>query len=649
MSQQNSATLSYRAEIDGLRAVAVASVFLYHAQFILNDKVWFEGGILGVDIFFVISGYFIARIIFSELFKNGSFSFKNFYEKRARRILPMLFVVILASIPFAWLKLLPSDFVEYAESSLSALFFVSNIFFYTNTTEYGTASALLKPLLHTWSLGVEVQFYLAFPVLSLLAFKAFRQHCWIFFIVVTVLSLLLADAYSAQNQSMTYYLPFTRLWQFTLGSLLAYHELKYRSSTPHILKHLLAVLGLALTLYSIIFFDHNTPHPSFHTLIPMIGVALMIAFVSEADVVGKILGSKPFVWLGLISYSAYLWHFPIFAFSRMGDDPTNFDKLLWIALTIVLSIPSYHLIENPFRKNIISRKKVVTFICLCLSAISLHSIYILWNFVDKNIEDNARVHANSLLDKGAFLNAWKEQALNEQHLTNFDEQKTKKVLIVGNSHGVDFFRVLQAAPIYHDIDFGLISQNPNTGNYELYCFYRDIVEKQQPCGNKNTVFEDVRAKFDKADLIILKTRWSDADILVLEDLIDTLHQAGKKIIVAGNSFEQQEKIPLREFVRANQRRPNKNELTALERTVFETAEHEKVDKIDAKLREISARKHVPFLETKDLFCDYPAKTCKIFSPDGFLLLWDYGHLSVKGADYVGHLLPNKKWAHDLLK
>ena len=157
--------LSYRTEVDGLRAVAVASVILYHAQMVVFGSDWFEGGYIGVDVFFVISGYLITRIILSELYETGDFNFIKFYERRARRILPMLFVVIVVSVPFAWKKLLPIDFFEYAESVLASLLFSSNFFFYFSATEYGAGSALFKPLLHTWSLGVEEQFYIVFPIL----------------------------------------------------------------------------------------------------------------------------------------------------------------------------------------------------------------------------------------------------------------------------------------------------------------------------------------------------------------------------------------------------------------------------------------------------------------------------------------------------
>jgi len=356
VNQVNSSKLSYRAEIDGLRAIAVVSVILYHAQMVLFGRDWFEGGFIGVDIFFVISGYLITRIILSELESKGSFSFINFYERRARRILPMLFVVIFASVPYAWQKLLPSDFVEYARSILASLFFGSNFFFYLRTTEYGADSALLKPFLHTWSLGVEEQFYLIFPILALVAFRYLRNHFLTILLGLSLLSLLFAELMEVRNVDLNFYLPFSRFWELAVGSILAYRELYYKPSNEGFASKSLPMLGLCLIAYSILFFDGKTPHPSFHTLIPIIGALLIIGFASNDELIGKVLGSKPFVWVGLISYSAYLWHFPIFAFSRMGvKSLALYDKFELILLTIVLSSLSYILIERPFRKVVRSR------------------------------------------------------------------------------------------------------------------------------------------------------------------------------------------------------------------------------------------------------------------------------------------------------
>ena len=359
-------SIDRRPEIDGLRAIAVLVIILYHAKIVLFGRDWFEGGYIGVDIFFVISGYLISRIILEELFKTGSFSFLKFYERRARRILPMLFTVMLVTFPFAWKYLLPANFLEYSKSILSAVLFSSNFFFYFVTTEYGAASALLKPFLHTWSLGVEEQFYIVFPIILVLFYKFLKKHVFILFSAMFLLSLLFSNAMSMQNISLNFYLPMSRFWELLVGSILAYFELKRGRVQNRIANIIFPIVGFYLIVYSILFFEAKTPHPGLITLIPIIGSAFIIAFSSKEDFVGRVLGSKPFIGIGLISYSVYLWHFPIFAFSRIGSSaPSNYDKVYWIALTFVLSIISYFVIEQPFRNRKLISSRVLI-ICLTL-------------------------------------------------------------------------------------------------------------------------------------------------------------------------------------------------------------------------------------------------------------------------------------------
>jgi len=354
-------SLQYRSEIDGLRAIAVIAVIIYHAKIVIFGRDWFEGGFIGVDIFFVISGYLITRIILLELFEKNSLSFLYFYERRARRILPVLLIVILVSLPFAWHSLLPVDFVEYSKSILSAMFFGSNVFFYYATTEYGTDSALLKPFLHTWSLGVEEQYYLLFPFLLLLIYRFARQHLQTVFLILLLLSLLFSEMMVARDPELAFYLPMSRFWELLVGSILAHVELKYGYRKSRLAAQLFPVIGFYLIIHSILFFNETVPHPSFYTVLPVLGVALIIGFSSGKDLIGRILGSKPFVSTGLISYSLYLWHFPVFAFSRMeGGSITNHDKFTWIVLTVVLSVVSYFAIEKPFRnKKLVSKKYLV--------------------------------------------------------------------------------------------------------------------------------------------------------------------------------------------------------------------------------------------------------------------------------------------------
>jgi peptidoglycan/LPS O-acetylase OafA/YrhL len=271
--------ITYRPEIDGLRAIAVGAVILYHAQITVFGHYLFKGGFIGVDIFFVISGYLITSIILKELLTNGSFLFKHFYERRIRRILPALIFVMLVSLPFAWIYLLPSSFVDFSKSILYSLGFSSNFYFHYSDQQYAAESGLLKPFLHTWSLSVEEQYYIIFPIVLLIVFKYFRQYLIHILILGFIISLGLADWASRNYPSFSFYVFPTRVWELLAGSILAYFEINngHRSKNKT-LNLILPTIGLLLIGNSILFFNDKIFHPSFYTLSPIIGVCLIIWF-----------------------------------------------------------------------------------------------------------------------------------------------------------------------------------------------------------------------------------------------------------------------------------------------------------------------------------------------------------------------------------
>lgn len=337
--------MKYRSEIDGLRAVAVIPVILFHAGF-----EFFSGGFIGVDVFFVISGYLITTIIHDEI-KNSSFSIVSFYERRARRILPALFFVMMVCVPFAWLWLLPSQYKDFSRSIVAVNLFSSNILFWRESG-YFAAAAELKPLLHTWSLAVEEQFYLVFP-LFLLLFRKFRDKFLLILLMVIVLLSLVASEYAAKNDPAgNFYLLPTRAWELGVGAVLAIRA-PFWSSGKKSIAQVLSFLGLGMIVYSVIGFDETVPMPSVFGLIPVIGSALIIAYSSHQNVVGRILGWKPVVGIGLISYSAYLWHQPLFAFARIRV----FGELtpeIYLALSffsLLLAYFTWRYIETPFRNK----------------------------------------------------------------------------------------------------------------------------------------------------------------------------------------------------------------------------------------------------------------------------------------------------------
>ena len=354
--------MKYRAEIDGLRAVAVIPVILFHAGF-----EFFSGGFVGVDIFFVISGYLITTIILSEK-EQGTFSLINFYERRVRRILPALFLVMLFSFLFAWLWLLPSDMKDFSQSLIAVSTFYSNIFFWQESG-YWAAANELKPLLHTWSLAVEEQYYFIFPLFLMLMWR-FRKR-WILstFLIIAIISILFAQWGAHNKPTMNFFLLLSRGWELAIGASISFYFLYRKHTIRRLLSHksvdeLLSLVGLLMIGYAVYAFDKTIPFPSFYALVPTIGAGLIILFSSPETLVGRFLGTKPLVGIGLISYSAYLWHQPLFAFARHRT-LTEPSDLLFAALA-VLSFPlaflSWRFVEKPFRKKgKISRKTVFAF------------------------------------------------------------------------------------------------------------------------------------------------------------------------------------------------------------------------------------------------------------------------------------------------
>ena len=351
--------LIYRPEVDTLRAVAVLAVIIYHAKIYLFGNLIFPGGFLGVDIFFIISGYLITSIILKELIEKQSFSFKNFYIKRLRRILPALLFVMLISIPFSWIYLYPVDLVSFSKSILYSIGFGSNFYFHFSGLEYGSPEGLLMPFLHTWSLSVEEQYYILFPIGLVVVFKFFRKHLIYFLLICFIVSLLLAEWGSKNYISANFYFLHARIWELILGSLIAYYEIKKgHRSLNKILCQVLPILGIILISYSFFYFDNQTFHPSFYTLIPAIGVTLILWFTHKDNFILRVLSYKLFVKVGLISYSLYLWHYPIFSFANHVEIffDNNLGKLFLILITFILSTFTYYFIEQPARKTISHRK-----------------------------------------------------------------------------------------------------------------------------------------------------------------------------------------------------------------------------------------------------------------------------------------------------
>jgi len=480
----------YRPEIDGLRAVAVIAVIIYHAKFSFGNGVLLPGGFLGVDIFFVISGFLITSIMVTELHKTGRISIYSFYERRARRILPALLFVMIVSIPFAWQLLLPYELIDYSQSLVLSLFFSSNFYWYYDLQQYGAESALLKPFLHTWSLAVEEQYYIIFPLILLAIYRWFNQYTIALLTVGFLLSLLFAEWMTPQDVSFSFYMLPSRFWELLIGGILAYIiHLHPQKDNDVLLNQIMPTLGMFLIVYSITCTELNASHPGLVTLIPVVGTVLIIWFANGKGLITRLLSSRGFTSIGLISYSLYLWHYPIFAFSRISwGQLSSVQKLSLIVFSLILAVISYYLVEKPFRTSSTLKRRgglllSLTLIMLPILAFSTASIV---SDGFQNRYDDIFSVTSRIINKES-QSAWLNQTFNHSNFDSdafFSDQYENRVLILGDSHTAAWayaisstykqpynaFLALSYLGCYWEVvNDDIINIGPNAAKYDKRC------------------------------------------------------------------------------------------------------------------------------------------------------------------------------------
>jgi peptidoglycan/LPS O-acetylase OafA/YrhL len=352
-------TQAYRADIEGLRALAVVPVILYHA------RLFCPGGFTGVDVFFVISGYLITRIIVSDLGK-GAFKLGRFYERRVRRIFPALFVMLAVSSVCAYLFLLPHEMIAFGKSLMASAAFVSNVFFSGEIGYFDTA-AEQKPLLHVWSLAVEEQFYIFWPlVLLVLHNKAGRKGAFFFCALLAGVSLLHSEYLVHEARGAAFYLMPSRAFELGIGALLSLgSDFAFLRQIPRRAADGASLAGIALICAALFLFDDLTPFPGKAALLPCLGAALIIASgISQRTLGGWLLSLPPFTFIGRISYSLYLWHWPMLVFAHLylGRE-LHLDEKCWALLaTALAAYLSWRFVEEPFRKLPVTGRSARAFI-----------------------------------------------------------------------------------------------------------------------------------------------------------------------------------------------------------------------------------------------------------------------------------------------
>lgn len=632
--------MKYRREIDGLRAVAVLPVILFHAGWSV-----FGGGFVGVDVFFVISGYLITSVMLSEISANN-FSIGRFYERRARRILPALFLVLFCSVVAAWVCLPPQDMVAFCKSLIAVSFFGSNFLFWSESGYFDLA-ADLKPLLHTWSLAVEEQFYLLFPLV--LAFCSRRRAWWL---VVTIASLGMLSLAAAQfevdkHPMAAFFLLPTRGWELLLGSGVALYRIKrpqrLNSTTLRACAYeILSVVGFALIIASIFVFDKTTPFPSVYTLAPTVGTALVILFCDGSTLVGRLLSLTWVVGVGLISYSAYLWHYPLFAFTRHASVAVP-DIKVFSVLSVVafgLAYLSWRFVEQPFRaRDRVSRRTIIAFSVggmVCFSSFGLVGVRT-EGFVDMRLTPEMR----RIMD-GATFSPRRTDCLYEPNTTRpkipcVYNQGKMTWAVIGDSHVSELAWVLAQSLQERGESLQQFSSqekptfNPScTGDAACKTWTESAIDQIVSNPEIRNVLVIYRINWylsgdHRPTYPILPSqegeeeqqrRWSN-----YVEVLRRLAQSGKKVILLLQVPEVRR--PMQDLVFQNQFAPDN--IAGVSRDWWKR----RTAYVNERLKELP--ESITILEPADIFCD--EIDCFVVK-DGASLYLDDNHLSLAGAAKV---------------
>ena len=524
--------MNYRPDIDGLRALAVIPVILFHAGF---D--FFKGGYVGVDIFFVISGYLIASIIIKEV-DNGNFTLMDFYERRARRIFPALFMMMLVCLPVAWFWLLPSDFKSFGQSLIAVSTFVSNAFFWFESGYFDT-SGEFKPLLHTWTLSLEEQFYIFFPVFMVLFWKLGIRKITIILSLVVLISLVLAHIgtnfiSNSKVSSGAFYLLPARCWELLLGAICALHIYKNGFSKKIFLNQALSFIGLLMIVAAILFYSKSTPFPSFYALLPTLGAVFLVLFMTPATLSYKLLTTRFMVLVGLISYSAYLWHQPVLAFARHRsfNDLSASMLLLLCALSLVLAAISWRYVERPFRnRSFLTRSQIGSLSLLFILGFVVIGFFISINngYPNRTTFQSAYHQGGYNLDNKSLLNeSWEilekksgdsgyrvdDNPYDLKLWFDLNDNRTK-VLMVGNSHSKDFYNVLSfSQTAKENLQIARYGERVRSINKRFF---------QSP-------------NYVNADVVVISSLNRIQDLKSLERVVKRVVTDGKKIILMKSLF-----------------------------------------------------------------------------------------------------------------
>jgi peptidoglycan/LPS O-acetylase OafA/YrhL len=618
--------MKQRNDIDGLRAVAVLPVVLFHYNFLKL----MPGGYVGVDIFFVISGFLITRIIYDGI-GDGTYSIADFYYRRVRRIFPALFAMFAFCLVTAFLISFPNDAHDVGNSVLASTFFVSNILFYLSSGYFDQASEI-NPLLHTWSLSVEEQFYVLFP-LVVFAIRKFSDKTRIRILLAMALASFIASSVMLpRDGSAVFYLVQYRAWELLLGSLLAL------GAVPPIRKpwvaESLGVLGLAMIIASIMLYSSVTPFPGYSALLPCLGAALIIhSGTAATTTVGRLLSLAPVRFVGLVSYSFYLWHWPILVFYRyyfMHEPHGIVERGALIGVTFVISVLSWHFIEKPFRARR-QQANVPRTLRVAGSAMLAFSLFGLalgpanaqfWQYpgrvtntmayVDYEVTDMMRTGQCFMSTSAGDFKRFDKQAC-----LKLDVQKPN-YLIFGDSHAAHLWYGLKQT--YPDVNF---LQATSSGCKPL------VGRKADPtCNRMVSYIAENFAPKSRPDAIILSANWQSSDAADLKKTIATLRPHTDRIIVFGPIVAYDQPLP-RILARS---------LYMQDPAIVGQHSLPGRDDIDYQLFNALRTTDSEYVSLYRTLC---RPNCITWIDRSIPLQYDYGHLTREGSVFIASLLDKR--------
>jgi peptidoglycan/LPS O-acetylase OafA/YrhL len=497
----------YKKEIDGLRAVAVIPVILYHAG--INS---FSGGFIGVDIFYVISGYLITAIIVNDL-KSSIFSFKDFYIKRFRRIVPQLVLMMFFSMVFAWLWMLPNEMKSFCRSLVAVNLISSNLYFFI-TSGYFDYSSNFKPLIHTWSISIEEQFYLLYPVCLAILFSKYRKYLASSMIGASVLSIASMEIAAKLSQNFAFYMLPTRVWELFAGCLLVFLSIdsKYKvfiNKKSGLLRNFIPLIGASILIYCILYIDDSIEYPSLITLLPVFGASILIISATKNTYIGRFLTLKPIVAIGSLSYALYIWHQPIFSFFRIRFFYVGFELRLLFTLTLlaIVSYITWRYVELPLRKNKKLNSKVIIISAL-LIALTLVLFGLIGNLnngypqrFSSDINGLLRTYEqhNILRDDGGCNNYGRDDVI--RGCIKGDVSKSPTFALIGDSH---------ASALANELDIQFKKKNISFIQYTKNTCPLAFNIESTPNNNcrifQENYLEDLAKR--KINKLIIVSRWS---------------------------------------------------------------------------------------------------------------------------------------------